>query len=115
MAGKKRKSAVWEYFEQPATVTVNDKEVKKVKCLLCGIFLADGGGTTNLAHHLQAKHLEEYKKSDNNAKKRNKLTFIRFQESVHLNALYLSLTTLQSLLPEIFVLLILLTGKVLSG
>ena len=69
MAGKKRKSAVWEYFEQPATVTVNDKEVKKVKCLLCGILLADGGGTTNLAHHLQAQHPEEYKKSDNNAKK----------------------------------------------
>ena len=38
------------------------KAIKKVPCKLCEQVLADGGGTTNLLNHLQAKHPEEFKR-----------------------------------------------------
>ena len=48
---------------------VNGKDIKRVQCLLCTQQLADGGGTSNLMSHLQAKHLEEYKRCTNDSSK----------------------------------------------
>ena len=53
---------MWEFFEEPVTVTDGEKDAKRVPCKLCHQQLADGGGTTNLLSHLQAKHPEEYKR-----------------------------------------------------
>jgi hypothetical protein len=58
-AQRRRTSPVWEFFAAPIVVEVDGKEIKKIPCLLCEAKLADGGGTSNLANHLQAKHIEE--------------------------------------------------------
>ena len=45
---RKRKSPIWEFFDEPVVVSEKDgKIVKKVSCKLCDQQLADGGGTTN--------------------------------------------------------------------
>ena len=62
MATKRRTSRVWEFFDEPVTVSDGERDVKKLPCKLCHQQLADGGGTTNLLSHLQAKHSEEYKR-----------------------------------------------------
>ena len=41
---------------------INGKSCKKIPCKLCDQLLADGGGTSNLLNHLQAKHPEEFKR-----------------------------------------------------
>jgi len=69
MAYRKRTSPVWEFFELPTVMKVNGKDIKRVQCLLCTQQLADGGGTSNLMSHLQAKHLEEYKRCTNDSSK----------------------------------------------
>ena len=60
---KKRKSTVWEFFDEPVVIGEHDendgKVVKKVPCKICGTNLADGGGTTNLMNHLKMKHSEQ--------------------------------------------------------
>ena len=57
------------FFEPPTVTKVNDKDLKRVQCLLCTEQIADGGGTSNLMSHLQAKHLEEYKRYTNDSSK----------------------------------------------
>ena len=60
----KRKSHIWEFFEEPVIAggQSNDgKPQKKAACKLCDVKLADGGGTTNLTNHLWKKHQEKYK------------------------------------------------------
>ena len=78
MATRKRASAVWEYFEEPVVIAEREKDgkqVKKVLCKLCDQVLADGGGTTNLTNHLQAKHPEQYKQlTDSSSSKQTTLT-----------------------------------------
>ena len=69
MAYRKRTSPVWEFFEPPTVTKVNGKDIKWVQCLLCTQQLAYGGGTANLISHLQAKHLEEYKRCTNDSSK----------------------------------------------
>ena len=69
MAYRKRTSPVWEFFEPPTVTKVNGKDVKRVQCILCTQQLADGGGTSNLMSHLQAKQLEEYKRCTNDSSK----------------------------------------------
>ena len=59
---KKRTSPVWEFFKEPIVRVENGKSVKKIPCKLCDQLLSDGGGTTNLMNHLQAKHPEEHKR-----------------------------------------------------
>ena len=78
---RKRTSAVWEYFEEPMIIAERGKDgkpVKKVPCKLCDQLLADGGGTTNLTSHLQAKHPEQYKRltdsTDSSSSKQTTLT-----------------------------------------
>ena len=45
---RKRKSPVWELFDEQVVVSEKDgKKVKKVSCKLCDQQLVDGGGTTN--------------------------------------------------------------------
>ena len=60
MAAKKRTSAVWQFFNEPVMVVEKGKEVKKIPCKLCDKRLADGGGTSNLMNHLEAKHPVEH-------------------------------------------------------
>ena len=60
----KRTSAVWEFFQEPELVNGSEdgKKVKKVRCKLCDVRLADGGGTTNLLNHLSSKHPVEHER-----------------------------------------------------
>ena len=74
---RKRKSAVCEFFDEPIEEEVNEKtpKNKKIPCKMCDAQLADGGGTSNLMNHLQAKHLQEYKrlvKNSESAKNKEK-------------------------------------------
>ena len=69
MAYRKRTRPVWEFFEPPTVTKVNGKDIKRVQCLLCTQQLAYGGRTPNLISHLQAKHLEEYKRCTNDPSK----------------------------------------------
>ena len=65
MATRKRSSAVWEFFDEPVVATElrkDGKEIKKIRCKLCDLKLVDGGGTSNLSSHLQAKHPEQYRR-----------------------------------------------------
>ena len=73
---RKRTSRVWEFFEEPEVVSEGGKDVRRVPCKLCEQQLADGGGTTNLLSHLQAKHPEEYKRCTDclSTKKQTSLT-----------------------------------------
>ena len=59
MLTRKRTSLVW-YFDAPVAIKENRKDVVRVRCELCGMQLAHGGGTISLASHLLAKHTEEY-------------------------------------------------------
>jgi len=49
---RKRKSAVWEYFDEPRDCEEENSDEttsrRKIQCKLCNIKLADGGGTNNL-------------------------------------------------------------------
>ena len=50
-----------------------------IPCKLCDLQLADGGGTSNLMNHLQAKHPQEYKrlvKTTESAKNKEKQTVL---------------------------------------
>ena len=74
---RKRKSAVWEFFDEPIEEEDNEKtsKNKKIPCKMCDVQLADGGGTSNLMNHLQAKHPQEYKrlvKNSESAKNKEK-------------------------------------------
>ena len=71
MVYRKCTSPIWEFFKPPTVTKVNGKDVhvKRVQCLLCTQQLADGGGMSNLMSHLQAKHLEEYKRCTNDSSK----------------------------------------------
>ena len=65
MATRKRSSAVWEFFDESVVATElrkDGKEIKKIRCRLCDLKLLDGGGTSNLSSHLQAKHPEQYRR-----------------------------------------------------
>ena len=67
---RKRTSAVWKYFEEPVVVLEGDqcgKQVKTISCKLCNQQLTDGGRTTNLMSHLQAKHPKQYKRLNDSA------------------------------------------------
>ena len=63
---RKRKSAVWEYFDEPRDCEEGNSDEttsrRKIPCKLCDIKLADGGGTSNLKSHLEAKHPQEYRR-----------------------------------------------------
>ena len=63
---RKRKSGVWEYFDEPKEneeAGGDDRNLKrKIPCKLCDLKLSDGGGTSNLKSHLQAKHPQEYQR-----------------------------------------------------
>lgn len=65
----KRKSGVWEYFDEPVEDKSNEKSSRnrRIPCKLCEFKLADGGGTSNLMNHLQARHPQEYKRLVNNS------------------------------------------------
>ena len=52
---------------EPIICVANGKSVKKIPCKLCDQLLSDGGGTTNLMNHLQAKHPEEHKRIKSSA------------------------------------------------
>lgn len=58
----KRRNIVWKFFE----LIKNEKDGKKIKyavCSICGdTTLTYAGGTSNLIHHLEAKHPSEYSK-----------------------------------------------------
>ena len=74
---RKRKSAVWEYFDEPRDCEEENSDEttsrRKIPCKLCNIKLADGGGTSNLKSHLEAKHPQEYQQLvDSEADKKNK-------------------------------------------
>ena len=65
MAASKKRSPVWEFFEEPVALEAAEKKGKAdkgVHCKLCDTVLADGGGTRNLLNHLHAKHPQEYKR-----------------------------------------------------
>lgn len=66
---RKRKSGVWEFFDEPTECRAEEKSSRnrKIPCKLCDIELSDGGGTSNLMNHLQAKHPQEYKRLVNNS------------------------------------------------
>ena len=61
----KRRSIVWKFFN----LIEHDKDVKKIKqaeCTLCpDTILTHAGGTSNLIHHLEAKHSKYSKAKDN--------------------------------------------------
>ena len=57
-----QKKAVWEFFDEALSCDINGKICKKIPCKLYDQLLADGGGTSNLLNHLQAKHPEEFKR-----------------------------------------------------
>ena len=62
---RKRKSAVWEYFDEPRDFEENSDDTtsrRKIPCKLCNIKLADGEGTSNLKSHLEAKHPQEHQR-----------------------------------------------------
>ena len=42
----KRKSGVWEFFDEPIEEEGNENH-RKIPCKLCNFKLADGGGTSN--------------------------------------------------------------------
>ena len=65
----KRKSGVWEFFDEPVEGEDNKKSSRnsKLLCKLCDFQLADGRGMSNLMNHLQVKHLQAYKRLVNNA------------------------------------------------
>ena len=63
MSTRKRTNPVWEYFDAPVAIKESGKDVVKVRCKLCGMQLVHRGGTTSLASHLSAKHMEEYTRS----------------------------------------------------
>ena len=66
MANPKRRSIVWKFFE----LVEHEKDSRKIKqavCTLCpDTILTYSGGTSNLIHHLEAKHLVEYSKAKDN-------------------------------------------------
>jgi len=55
---------VWEYFDEPMDCEEGNSDERtskrKILCKLCNVKLADGGGTSNLKSHLEAKHPQEY-------------------------------------------------------
>ena len=61
---RKCKNGVWEFFDKPVEEEGNEKTSRnrRIPCKLCNLQLADGGGTSNLMNHLQAKHPQEYKR-----------------------------------------------------
>ena len=66
MSARKRSSPIWDFFNEPTVASGKGKDGKdlmKVRCKLCNIQLAHGGGTTSLILHLSAKHAEEYKRA----------------------------------------------------
>jgi len=56
----RRRSIVWKFFE--LTEYIKDgKTIKQAECALCpDTVLTYAGGTSNLIHHLEAKHVVEY-------------------------------------------------------
>ena len=63
MSTRKRISPIWEYFNAPVEAKEKGKDIKKVRCKLCGVHLAHRGGITNLTLHLSVKHPEEYRRT----------------------------------------------------
>jgi len=57
---RKRKSAVWEYFDEPRDCEEGNSDETtsrtKILCKLCDFKLADGGSTSNLKSHLEVKY-----------------------------------------------------------
>ena len=101
------------FFEPPTVTKVNDKDLKRVQCLLCTEQIADGGGTSNLTSHLQAKHLEEYKRCTNDSSKtvRHRVHSIASPRCVHRSTLPPSRNVLLSLSRGIFALSVLLMSR----
>ena len=63
MASCKRcTSPVWEFFKEPIVRVENGKSVIKIPCKLFDQLQSDGGDTTDLMKHFQAKHPEEHKR-----------------------------------------------------
>ena len=56
----KSKSKVWKHFGFPADVDGAIKHKKKIVCRLCKAVVAYSGNTTNLSHHLQRSHWQEF-------------------------------------------------------
>ena len=61
MSSRTKQSAMWEYF------TLNLYDQSKVPCSVCAAVVSRGGkemknfNTSNMHHHLETKHPEEYK------------------------------------------------------
>ena len=61
MLNRTKQSAVWEYF------TVNLYDESKVSCSVCAAVVSRGGketknfNTSNMRHHLETKHPEDFK------------------------------------------------------
>ena len=59
----RRRSIVWKFFELIEHQR-DGKTIKQAECTLClDTVLAYEGGTSNLIHHLEAKHSVEYSKA----------------------------------------------------
>ena len=65
---RKRKSGVWEYFDEPKDCEEGNSDEKtprrKISCKLCDIKLTEGGGTSYLKSHFATKHPQEKNTSD---------------------------------------------------
>ena len=62
----KRRSIGWKFFDL-VEHEKDGKKIKQVECNLCpDMILTYAGGTSNLIHHLEAKHSVEYSKARDN-------------------------------------------------
>jgi hypothetical protein len=60
LSGRKRESAVWQYFKEQAHIGKTKCRVKDAKDKTCGM-LIKGKNTTNLKSHLEVYHEPLYK------------------------------------------------------
>ena len=77
MLTRKRTSLVWEYFDAPVAIKENRKDVVRVRCELCGMQLAHGGGTISLAWHLLVKHTRSFGGPSSSKKQTTLPTIVR--------------------------------------